>query len=129
MGLICKLKHWTIHPVHLWASVYLFGSIWGCPNAPKQHKTSENESTSLLFWPHQWFYFLFIYLFSIHLSFIYLVYLFINLFIFQSIYFSIFLFISLFINLFINLFIYSFIHLFIHLFFAPPAVVASLPLL
>jgi hypothetical protein len=33
-----KLRHWDIHPVHLWAFEYLFGFILECPNAPKQHK-------------------------------------------------------------------------------------------
>jgi hypothetical protein len=27
-----------MHPVHLGAFVNLFGSIWGCPNAPKEHR-------------------------------------------------------------------------------------------
>jgi hypothetical protein len=43
---IFKLKHWDIHPAHLRASVYLLGFIWGCPNAPKQHK----ETIFWLFW-------------------------------------------------------------------------------
>jgi hypothetical protein len=38
MGLILKLRHWAIHTIHLQAFEYHFGSIWGCPNAPKQHK-------------------------------------------------------------------------------------------
>jgi hypothetical protein len=46
LGPIFKLKHLDIHPAHLRASLYLFGSIWGCPNAPKQH----NKTIFWLFW-------------------------------------------------------------------------------
>jgi hypothetical protein len=35
---IFKLRHWDIHPAHLWVCVHHFGSIWGCPNAPKQNE-------------------------------------------------------------------------------------------
>jgi hypothetical protein len=35
---IFKLRHWYIQPGHLRVCVHLFGSIWGCPNAPEQDK-------------------------------------------------------------------------------------------
>ena len=41
-----QTKHWAIHPASFWAFVYIFGSIWGCPNSskwPKKHK-------KLVFW-------------------------------------------------------------------------------
>jgi hypothetical protein len=38
LGLIFKLRHWDIH------HEYLSGFIWGCPNAPKQHKKTINWS-------------------------------------------------------------------------------------
>jgi hypothetical protein len=42
LGLILKLRHWTIHPTHLPAFVYLFGSIGGCPYGSKMEKNSIN---------------------------------------------------------------------------------------
>jgi hypothetical protein len=34
-----SLDNRTIHPAHLQAFEYLFGSIWGSPNGQKQHKS------------------------------------------------------------------------------------------
>jgi hypothetical protein len=54
-GLFSSLN---IHPAHLQASGYPFGSIWGCPNAPKLHQktifglfhTISLTKTSLMIW-------------------------------------------------------------------------------
>jgi hypothetical protein len=37
-GLFFKVRYWAIHPAHLSVFQYFFGTIWGCPNAPKQYK-------------------------------------------------------------------------------------------
>jgi hypothetical protein len=37
-GLFSSLDIRDKQPAHLQAFEYLFGSIWGCPNALKQHK-------------------------------------------------------------------------------------------
>jgi hypothetical protein len=38
MGLVFKLTHWIVHPLHMGVFEYLFGSIWGCPNGPNSIK-------------------------------------------------------------------------------------------
>jgi hypothetical protein len=47
LGDYFQIRFWDLHPAHLQAFWYLFGSIWGCPDAPKQPKNNNSSCFGL----------------------------------------------------------------------------------